>query len=159
MRPHLTPLAPLACSALRLQSLLPAWAPKKAVSPKPDILVNAALAAAMAAWALLHPLPGLQPMYVAVTLFFFRVNAKMVALFPSPSEREAKTAHEGKRMLRTIGLPLGACAAGIAAAVAVPSAFVQLLGIPLPGWIFIRQDALVNVATALALFLISSFTR
>ena len=155
----MTPLAPLACSALRLQSLLPAWAPKKAVSPKPDILVNAALAAAMAAWALLHPLPGLQPMYVAVTLFFFRVNAKMVALFPSPSEREAKTAHEGKRMLRTIGLTLGACAAGIAAAVAVPSAFVQLLGIPLPGWIFIRQDALVNVATALALFLISSFTR
>lgn len=129
------------------------------MSPKPDILVNAALAAAMAAWALLHPLPGLQPMYVAVTLFFFRVNAKMVALFPSPSEREAKTAHEGKRMLRTIGLTLGACAAGIAAAVAVPSAFVQLLGIPLPGWIFIRQDALVNVATALALFLISSFTR
>ena len=110
----------------------------------------------------------------------------MVELFPSPSG-EAKAAHEQQRMLRTIGLTLGATAAGIAAAVMVPDLVVRMTGIPLPGWMFIRQvrawpsggksvlcrrassrltpqpthaqDVLVNCGTVIALFLISSFYR
>ena len=65
-------------------------------------------------------------------------HTQMVELFPSPSG-EAKAAHEQQRMLRTIGLTLGATAAGIAAAVMVPDLVVRLTGIPLPGWMFIRQ--------------------
>jgi hypothetical protein len=145
--------------AFDLQSFLPPWAPKKAASSRSDVMINAALAAALAAWAIIHPLPGLQPMYVAVTAFFFRVNAKMVSLFPSPSEREAKNAHEQKRMARTMGLTLGATAAGIFLAVALPSAAVQALGLPLPGWVFLRQDMLVNCASAAVLFVITSFYR
>ncbi len=63
----------------------------------------------------------------------------MVALFPSPTERDAKVKHEGKRMLRTIGLVLGSIAAGIVAAVAAPSLFSGVTGVPLPAWVLIRQ--------------------
>ena len=58
------------------QSFLPSWAPKKAVWSRNNIALNAALSAALLAWAIMHPSPGLQPMYVAGAAFFFRVNAK-----------------------------------------------------------------------------------
>jgi len=38
--------------------------------------MNAVLALACLSWSLMHPSPGLQPMTVAMTLFFFRMNSK-----------------------------------------------------------------------------------
>ena len=83
----------------------------------------------------------------------------MLALFPSPTEREAKVKHEAARMLRTIGLVLGALSAAIFLVVGLPTLAGGTLSLPLPAWLFIRQEMLVNVSTILSLFVITSFFR
>ncbi len=64
------------------QSLLPAWAPKRADAGKKDVAINAALAAVLLSYSLLHPSPGLQPMTAGMVAFFFRVNSKARVLWP-----------------------------------------------------------------------------
>jgi len=83
----------------------------------------------------------------------------MLALFPSPAEREAKVKHEAARMLRTIGLVLGTLSAAIFIVVGLPTLAGSTLSLPLPAWLFIRQEMLVNVSTILSLFVITSFFR
>ena len=140
------------------QDYLP-WRPRKAVSSRNDVLLNVAIFALLASWGVLSPSPGVQPMTLGMVAFFFRVNAKMVALFPSPADRDAAKAHEVKRMARTIGLVLGAIAAGIVAVVALPMVVSSTLALPLPAWVLTRQEALVNVATCAAMAIIASFYR
>ena len=141
-----------------MQDYLP-WRPRKAVRPRKDLLINAALFALLAAWGVLSPSPGLQPMTMGLVAFFFRQNAKMVELFPSPADRDAAKTHEVKRMLRTIGLVLGAIAAGILLVVAAPVTISGVTGLPMPAWVLLRQEALVNVATCAMMALIASFYR
>ena len=124
-----------------------------------DALINAAFFALLAAWGVLSPSPGLQPMTMGLVIFFFRVNAKMVELFPSPADRDAAKTHEAKRMGRTIGLVLGAISAGILAVVAAPLAIATVAQLPLPAWVLLRQEALVNVATCFAMAIIATYYR
>ena len=135
------------------------WRPRKAVSSKRDVLINAALFGLLAAWGVLSPSPGVQPMTVGLVAFFFRQNAKMVDLFPSPPDRDAAKAHEVKRMLRTIGLVLGAISVGICAVVAAPTLVCSLGRLPMPAWVLLRQEALVNVATCFAMAVTASYFR
>lgn len=69
----------------RPQALLPAWAPKRAALEGKELGMNAVLALACLSWSLMHPSPGLQPMTVAMTLFFFRMNSKARAVEGGPS--------------------------------------------------------------------------
>lgn len=126
---------------------------------KKELGINAALALALCAWSVLHPSPGLQPMTVAMVVFFFRVNAKLVALLPSPEDRDAKVQHEAKRMMRTIGLVLGALSAGILLSVGLPTLVASIGNLALPGWLFTRQELLVNLSTVLGMALIASYYR
>ncbi len=135
------------------------WRPRKAVSGRKDVLINLALFLLFAAWGVLSPSPGLQPMTMGLVAFFFRQNAKMVELFPSPPDRDAAKTHEVKRMMRTIGLVLGAITAGILAVVAAPLVISSTFGLPLPAWVLLRQEALVNVATCGAMAVIASYYR
>ncbi len=135
------------------------WRPRKAVSPKKDQLINLALFCLLAAWGVLSPSPGVQPMTLGMVAFFFRVNAKMLLLFPSPPDRDAAKMHEAKRMMRTIGLVLGSIAAGICAVVAAPMIVSSVFALPLPAWVLVRQEALVNVATCAVMAVVASFYR
>ena len=98
-------------------------------------------------------------MTAALVAGFFCVNNKLVILQPSPAESDAKVVHERKRMARTIGLTLGSIALGIVLAVALPSVASDILRLPLPAWLFIRQEAVINVATTVCLFCVASFYR
>ena len=129
------------------------------MSSRKDVLINLALFCLFAAWGVLSPSPGVQPMTLGMVTFFFRVNAKMVELFPSPPDRDAAKTHEVKRMGRTIGLVLGAIAAGIIAVVAAPLLLSSALALPLPAWVLVRQEALVNVATCAMMAIIASYYR
>ena len=124
-----------------------------------DLLINVALFCVLAAWSVLAPMPGLQPMTMGLVAFFFRQNAKMVALFPSPPDREAAKMHEVRRMGRTIGLVLGSIALGIVLVVAAPVTVSRTFALPLPLWVLTRQEALVNVATCFCMFVTATYFR
>lgn len=127
------------------------WRPRVALVTPRGMALNLALGCALGSWSLLHPSPGLQPMTVGLVLFFFRQNAKMVALFPSPGDKEKAKIADVKRMGRTIGLVLGSIAAAILLVTALPQVVASTLGVPLPAWLFIRQEALVNLAACTAM--------
>ena len=124
-----------------------------------DALINVAIFCVLAAWSFLAPMPGLQPMTMGLVAFFFRQNAKMVALFPSPPDREAAKAHEVKRMGRTIGLVLGSIAVGIVLVTAVPTSVSRALALPMPLWVLTRQEALVNIATCFCMLITATYFR
>lgn len=124
-----------------------------------ELLINVALLCVLASWSVLAPMPGLQPMTMGLVAFFFRQNAKMVDLFPSPPDREAAKMHEVKRMGRTIGLVLGSIAVGIICAVALPVFVSRTFALPMPLWVLTRQEALVNVATCLCMFITATYLR
>jgi len=124
-----------------------------------DALINAALLCVLASWSVLAPMPGLQPMTMGLVAFFFRQNAKMVDLFPSPPDREAAKMHEVKRMGRTIGLVLGSIALGIVLVVAAPISLSRVFALPIPLWVLTRQEALVNVATCVCMAVTATYFR
>lgn len=124
-----------------------------------DALINAALLCVLASWSVLAPMPGLQPMTMGLVAFFFRQNAKMVDLFPSPPDREAAKMHEVKRMGRTIGLVLGSIALGIMLVVAAPISLSRAFALPIPLWVLTRQEALVNVATCVCMAVTATYFR
>ena len=124
-----------------------------------DALINAALLCVLASWSVLAPMPGLQPMTMGLVAFFFRQNAKMVDLFPSPPDREAAKMHEVKRMGRTIGLVLGSIALGIVLVVAAPISLSRAFALPIPLWVLTRQEALVNVATCVCMAVTATYFR
>ena len=132
------------------QAAIP-WRPRVALVAPREVALNVALGCALGAWSLLHPSPGLQPMTLGLVAFFFRQNAKMVALFPSPGDKEKAKIADAKRMGRTIGLVLGSIAAAILVVTALPQTVASTLGVPLPAWLFIRQEALVNLAACSAM--------
>jgi hypothetical protein len=98
-------------------------------------------------------------MIVSMCVFFFVQNAKLCRLLPLPTDPEKKKLHEGKRMLRTIGLVLGALSAGIAVAILLPAGVASVLGRELPAALALREEALVNVCSSAAMFLIACFFR
>lgn len=53
---------------------LPAWRPRVCVSGRPEVLVNLAVAAALVAYTLTQPLPGVLPLTAALVIYFFRVR-------------------------------------------------------------------------------------
>jgi hypothetical protein len=135
------------------------WRPRVAKVGTRDALINLALFCLFAAWGVLSPSPGMQPMTIGMVAFFFRVNAKMCELFPSPPDRDAAKVFEAKRMLRTIGLVLGSIAAGICAVVAAPALVSSAFALPMPVWVLLRQEALVNVATCAAMAYTATYFR
>ena len=156
--PRLRAGAALTRQPLRAQDYVP-WRPRKAGVKQQDALINVAIFCVLAAWSVLAPMPGLQPMTMGLVAFFFRQNAKMVALFPSPPDREAAKTHEVKRMGRTIGLVLGSIALGIVLVVAAPLSLSRTFALPIPLWVLTRQEALVNVSTCLCMFITATYLR
>ena len=141
-----------------VESWLPRWRPRKAFSSGGDIALNAALALFLSGYTLAQPLPGVLPLTVAMVIFFFRVNQKLVLLLPSP-EGETKNVFEGKRMLRVIGLVLGAIAAAIVVVTYLPTAVAQVTHSSLPSWVITKAEHGVNIAACIALFIVASFYR
>ena len=140
------------------QALIP-WAPRRSDVPKKDVLINAAIATALLAWALLSPFPGFQPMTMGMLPFFFRIFAKLALLSPSPADKELARKTDFQRLLRAFGLVTCAVSLAVLVTQAIPLGCAQFFSLPVPLWFLTKRELLVNVSSAISLFIIASYYR
>ena len=126
---------------------------------KRDLAINGAIAAVGIAWAVLSEYSKFNPAVISAVAFVIRLNAKLSALNPSSADKDKAKVQDGKRLLRAVGLTLGALSLGIVLTVTVPTALSQTFRFALPFAYFAKQVALLNVAAVILMFGTASYFR
>ncbi|KAK3263431.1 hypothetical protein CYMTET_27759 [Cymbomonas tetramitiformis] len=137
------------------------WRPKKSISEKRDIGINGIVLSVLLAWALLSPVPGVQPMTFGSLAFFFRLFQKLHKLNPSPANREdpQKKKQDNAKFGRAVCLTMGALFAAVILVVWIPITVAEVFKLKIPGILLTAQSTFVNVSTLFSMFLMSSLFR